>query len=293
MEGRELGTVVGDMLERGGWPERDETRLRSVPGAGEMSTRSVILLVWIQHVAGKSGGAYRERRVGDPQRASRLGERVTATVERHAVVPTRRSGLSVALLVLVMVLWFVSLARIDVGAIGALGLLSAFPLTMFTAFAVLTVSMARAVHREEPTPVLAAHVVVFLLVAHGTPAALYETLRYSWAWKHLGLVDYLACHHTVNPHMRNLNAYQSWPGFFTAATTWLVGSHASSWIGPAQWAPLAFELLDALALYAIFATLEADRRGRVDGGLALRARATGSARTISHPRRSRSSCTWW
>ena len=81
---------------------------------------------------------------------------------------------------------------------------------------------------------------------------LYETLRYSWAWKHLGLVDYLARHHTVDTHVTNLNAYQSWPGFFSVAATWLVGSHASSWIGPAQWAPLFFELLDVLALYAVF-----------------------------------------
>ena len=100
----------------------------------------------------------------------------------------------------------------------------------------------------------------FLVVVHGTPAVLYETLRYSWAWKHLGLVDYLARHHTVDTHVANLNVYQSWPGFFSTAATWFVGSHASSWIGPAQWAPLFFELLDVLALYAIFHMLESDRR---------------------------------
>jgi hypothetical protein len=185
---------------------------------------------------------------------------VTATLERSSGSATRRVWLSLFLLTVATSLWLVSLARIDVGAIGPYGLLSAFPVTMYLAFAVLTVSMTRAVHREEHNAVLAAHVVVFLLIAHGTPAALYETLRYSWAWKHLGLVDYLARHHTVDTHVKNLNAYQSWPGFFAAATTWLVGSHASSWIGPAQLAPLFFELLDACAVYAIFEALDADRR---------------------------------
>lgn len=185
---------------------------------------------------------------------------MTATVERFSRIATHRARLSVALLVVATSLWLASLARIDVDAIGSFGLLSAFPITMYLAFAVLTVSMTRAIHREEHNAVLAAHVLLFLLIAHGTPAALYETLRYSWAWKHLGLVDYLARHHTVDSHVKNLNAYQSWPGFFAAATTWLVGSHASSWIGPAQWAPLFFEMLDALALYAVFDALETDRR---------------------------------
>jgi len=58
VEGREIGAVVGDVLANDAWPERDAARLRSVPGAGEISIRSVILLAWIQHVAGKAGGAY-------------------------------------------------------------------------------------------------------------------------------------------------------------------------------------------------------------------------------------------
>lgn len=186
---------------------------------------------------------------------------MTAVTARVSAPPaTHRSEVSGALLGLTTALWLVSLARMNVDATGSLGLLSAFPITMYLAFAVLTLSMTRAVYREERNAVLAAHIVLFLVMAHGTPAALYETLRYSWAWKHLGLVDYLARHHTVDTHVKNLNAYQSWPGFFSVAATWLVGSHASSWIGPAQWAPLFFELLDALALYAIFVTLEADRR---------------------------------
>ena len=186
---------------------------------------------------------------------------MTATGHHPARVRSGpRARLSIVGLALCAVLWLVSLVRIDVDAIGSLGLLSAFPITMFVALGVLTLSMARATHRREASAVLAAHVVLFLVIVHGTPAVLYETLRYAWAWKHLGLVDSLARHHVVDPHVKNLNAYQSWPGFFAAAAAWLAGSGATSWTGAAQWAPLFFELLDALALYAVLDALDADRR---------------------------------
>ncbi len=256
---REIGAVVCELLELDGWPEREARLLERVPGAVEITPR--------RHPPGVAPAPrrqgeqrVRERRVDDAQRAPGAGARVNATLERLVHVPRSRARGSIALLTIAAALWLVSLIRIDVGAIGSYGLLSAFPITMFVALGVLTVSMGRAVHREETNVVLAAHVVLFLVIAHGTPAALYETLRYSWAWKHIGLVDYLARHHTVDPHVTNLNVYQSWPGFFAVAATWLVGSHASSWLGPAQWAPLFFELLDVLALYAIFTTLESDRR---------------------------------
>ncbi len=185
---------------------------------------------------------------------------MTVTVGQPSRIWGHRARFSVGILAVATLLWVVSLVRINVDAIGSFGLLSAFPVTMYLALAVLTASMSRAIHRREGNVVLAAHVFLFMLIAHGTPAALYETLRYSWAWQHLGLVDYLARHHTVDSHVKNLNVYQSWPGFFAAATTWLVGSGASSWIGPVQWAPLFFELLDAIALYAVFDALDADRR---------------------------------
>ena len=103
---------------------------------------------------------------------------MTATLERDAEAAARPIRVSVALLGIVGALWIASLAQLHVAAIGAFGLLSAFPITMYVAFGVLTVSMGRAVHREEPDAILAAHVVCFLLIAHGTPALLYETLRY-------------------------------------------------------------------------------------------------------------------
>ena len=258
---REFGSVVRELLQSPGWPGRELRHLGPVPGSSEISRHACDPARVAVARRGQGSGRAPQPRMGGPQRAPGPGVPVTVTGHRPSRVAIRdRASLSVAALALCTALWIVSLVRIDVDAIGSLGLLSAFPITMFVALGVLTVSMARAVHRREANVVLAAHVVLFLVVVHGTPAALYETLRYAWAWKHLGLVDSLARHHVVDPHVKNLNAYQSWPGFFAAATAWLAGSGATSWTGAAQWAPLFFELLDALALFAVLDALEADRR---------------------------------
>jgi hypothetical protein len=167
----------------------------------------------------------------------------------------------ITLLVASVALWLVSLPRIHTSAIGTLGLLSALPLTMYIAFALLAVSMIRGIHAGASNRLLAAHLVVFVLMLHATPALTYETLRYAWAWKHLGLVDELARHHALDAGPNDLGVYHNWPGFFTVAATWLcnVGG-LNAWIGIVQWAPPFFELLALLAVYSVLQALDTDRR---------------------------------
>jgi hypothetical protein len=157
--------------------------------------------------------------------------------------------------------WLVSLPRIHTSAIGTLGLLSAIPVTMYVAFALLAVSMVRGIHAGASNRFLASHLVLFVLMLHATPALTYETLRYAWAWKHLGLVDELARHHTLVSGPNDLGVYHNWPGFFTVAATWLcnVGG-LNAWIGIVQWAPPFFELLALLAVYSVLQALDTDRR---------------------------------
>jgi hypothetical protein len=158
-------------------------------------------------------------------------------------------------------LWLVSLPRIHTSAIGTLGLLSALPVTMYVGFALLAVSMIRGIHAGASNRFLASHLVLVVLMLHATPALTYETLRYAWAWKHLGLVDELARHHTLGSGPKDLGVYHNWPGFFTVAATWLcnVGG-LNAWIGIVQWAPPFFELLALLAVYSVLQGLDTDRR---------------------------------
>ncbi len=167
----------------------------------------------------------------------------------------------VALLSLSIVFWLISLPQIDTNRIGSLGLLSALPVTMYIALGLLAVSMIMAIDHNESSRMLAAHVVAFVLMLHATPAIKYQTLRYSWAWRHLGLVDELDRFHSVAPAKGQLGVYHSWPGFFSTASSWLssVGGERL-WTGAVQWAPPFFELLSALAVYAVLQTFTEDRR---------------------------------
>jgi hypothetical protein len=187
-------------------------------------------------------------------------------LEHEQLALPRRVGSALApdrvtLLMASAVFWIVSLPRIHTSAIGTLGLLSALPVTMYIAFALLAVSMVRGIHGGASNRVLAAHLVLFVLMLHATPALVYETLRYAWAWKHLGLVDELARHHSLVSGPNELAVYHNWPGFFTVAAAWLcnVGG-LSAWIGIVQWAPPFFELLALLAVYSVLQALDTDRR---------------------------------
>src|SRR5207253_4125007 len=102
----------------------------------------------------------------------------------------------------------------------------------------------RAPRVRQSAPAL--HPAALVPVVHGTPAIAYGTLRYSWAWKHIGIVDYIQRHGSVNPDIGFLDAYHNWPGFFALAAlvTRLGGWHDA--IGIATWAPVFFELLFAV-----------------------------------------------
>ena len=60
--------------------------------------------------------------------------------------------------------------------------------------------------------------VALVAATHGTPALLYGTLRYSWAWKHLGIIDYIHRHGSVDPSLKTLGVYHNWPGFLRGET---------------------------------------------------------------------------
>jgi hypothetical protein len=141
------------------------------------------------------------------------------------------------------------------------GLLPALPWTFYASLAVLTVSFIFALR---PTwfsePILGLHVAALIVIVHGTPTIAYGTLRYAWAWKHVGIVDYIQRHGSVDPGIAFLNAYHNWPGFFafSALYTQLAG-HGSA-LGFARWGPVFFNFLFFGALVVLFRSLTGDRR---------------------------------
>jgi hypothetical protein len=107
---------------------------------------------------------------------------------------------------------------------------------------------------------LALYVAILVFMLHATTAALYGTVRYSWAWKHIGIVDFIQRNGFVQPDIAVLDVYHNWPSFFglSAFFTEIAGFESAASF--AAWAPATFNALFAVALGAIYRALTGDRR---------------------------------
>lgn len=104
------------------------------------------------------------------------------------------------------------------------------------------------------------YLLTFIVLIHGTPAVLYGSLRYSWAWKHVGIVDFVLRTGTVDPSVRQLAVYHQWPGFFSSAATLTEVVGADNALTMATWGPVFFNLVICLVLVLLLDTLTSDRR---------------------------------
>jgi GT2 family glycosyltransferase len=189
-------------------------------------------------------------------------------IRGYAAPPAVRrtqATVGMAALALVITLWLVALGTTaPLGTMTDYGLLSVLPVTFWLALALLTVSFFWTVRQAEASRLLvAAHVVVLVLMVHATPALLYGTLRYSWAWKHVGITQYIAAHQQINLHLQSnpeLVAYQDWPGFFAFNAFLTSAAKLSSALSYASWVPPVSELLSIGPLLLIFRHFTRDRR---------------------------------
>ncbi|HEY3109153.1 MAG TPA: glycosyltransferase, partial [Chloroflexota bacterium] len=158
-------------------------------------------------------------------------------------------------------LWAGALPWVELRRMTDLGLVSVLPPLAYLGLAILAASFCLAVRRREtPEPVLLAHVAALVLLIHATPPLVYGTLRYSWAWKHVGIVDYIQRHGSVDPGIAYLNAYHNWPGFFALSALALGAAGVPSAIGVATWAPPVFNLLFGGGVLLVVRALTTDRR---------------------------------
>lgn len=158
-------------------------------------------------------------------------------------------------------LWAFSLSTFKLDEMKDWGLVSIFPAAIIAAYLLLLLGFASLFLREQVSDaVFASYIALLVLMIHGTPAFLYGTLRYAWAWKHVGIIDYIIRHGAVDPNISILDVYHNWPGFFTlnALFTQLAGFSGAQ--GYSQWAPPFFELLFAFGLSALFRLFTPNRR---------------------------------
>ncbi len=160
-------------------------------------------------------------------------------------------------------LWVISLQGVNLRGMTDTGLLDVLPATFYLALAVLTVSFFLAEFEFHSSPlVLGLHLLLMIFILHGTPIILYgpDTMRYAWAWKHLGIIDYIMRHGSVDPTIAFLNAYHNWPGFFAVNALFTQTAGLSSPLSYARWSQIYFNLLFLGGLAILYRTFTVDRR---------------------------------
>jgi len=169
--------------------------------------------------------------------------------------------ISAALLLAAVILWLLSLRHVRLDEMGDYGLISVLPVTFWVSLGLLTLGFAVTVRQRSVRngqPLL--YVLALITVLHATPTLLYGTLRYSWAWKHVAIIDYLLRHGGTDPSNGPLSAYNQWPGFFAYNAVLLRMAGLNSALSYAAWAPPVFNALMIAPLFLIFRTLTRDRR---------------------------------
>ena len=181
--------------------------------------------------------------------------------DARCVVAIARRYAPYILLAALVGLWVLSVRSVDVRSMTDLGFLSILPPTAYLALGALVVSAAVLIFlRPHDNFVIFAYIAAFVLIVHGTPNVLYGTLRYAWSWKHVGIVDYIQRHGSVDPHISYLSVYHNWPGFFAVNAVLVDLLGVGSALSYAGWSPVFFNLIDAGALLLIFTSLTHDRR---------------------------------
>ncbi|MEV0238658.1 glycosyltransferase [Streptomyces sp. NPDC050674] len=167
-----------------------------------------------------------------------------------------RAALPVAL-----ALWLLSLRHVNLNAMTDLGLLQVLPVLFWVALGLIAAGFCVALaDRRTRGGWFAAYVLGLIAILHATPALLYPTLRYGWAWKHVAVVDAMIRNGGSVPGAEKLDVYDQWPGFFHLNALVVQATGLESSLGYAVWAPPVNNVLLLAPLLLIYRAVTTDRR---------------------------------
>jgi hypothetical protein len=183
---------------------------------------------------------------------------IRSLVEALQELSYRDVLLSVLLMLAGLILWVVSLPRINLSQMNDLGLISVMPPGCFIALVLLTISFALVIKRPKPVALLAVlELGVLLYFQHGLTALVEPIARFGPSWRHVGVIDYILRNGSVNPR---IDAYFNWPGFFGAGALLTQAAGMSNAALFLPWTSLVFELLYLCPLWMIYTSFSDDRR---------------------------------
>lgn len=160
-----------------------------------------------------------------------------------------------------LAIWIACLRTVDPGAMTDVGLASALPAAAWLPHLLLAAGFFFVLCRHPDRLWLpAVYLIALAVVLHATPAIEYGTLRYPWAWKHLGVIDYIQRHGAVDRSTPLLSVYQNWPGFFAAAAFVADLAGLRDLAAPVRWTPLVLNLLYVGALTLLYGSFTSDHR---------------------------------
>ncbi len=155
-------------------------------------------------------------------------------------------------------LWLFSLQAINLGNMNELGLVSVFPPSLMIALGLMSISFCLSLRRSRLwVPLLLLHVFLLIFMLYGVNAMVEQEPRFSVVYRHAGYTEYIMRTGTANP---NLDAYFSWPGFFTLSAFFTKIAGYSTILGYAAWAPVLYNVLYFGPLYMLFETFTHNKR---------------------------------
>ncbi|MEU7699508.1 glycosyltransferase [Streptomyces sp. NPDC039028] len=158
-------------------------------------------------------------------------------------------------------LWLLSLRSVPLDRMRDLGLLQVLPPLFWVAAALLTLGFCLALSdRRTHGAWLTGYVLALIALVHATPTLLYPTLRYSWAWKHLAVIDAMIRHGGEVPNADKFSVYNDWPGFFQLHALFLRTTGLDSSVGYAAWTPPFANALLLAPLLLLYRSVTRDRR---------------------------------
>jgi hypothetical protein len=186
-----------------------------------------------------------------------MTSRVLSSIQgRQLKALSRDRVVSGCLVAISLALWALGIATVDITGMTDLGLVSVLPAPSISGLILLSVSFAFALRRGVGTGLMLLHVVALIAMLFAIPAIVEPVPRFNVAWRHVGITEVLLRTEQIDPR---IDAYFSWPGFFTFSAFVTQAAGLNSGVDLLPWAPVAFNALYLPPLLLIFRAATPDR----------------------------------